>query len=221
MQQSIPAPADMAQVMIAKKVLDLENQIKSGISWFFWIAALSIINTILFQTGASFSFTVGLGITQFIDGVSVAVSRRGSSGTAVIVTTIALFLDVVIAGLFVLFGVFGRKRVRWLIIVGMVLYAADGVLCVVFEAWLTAAFHALALWGLFRGIRAINALIALEKSMSGGQMVAIQQLAAVQLPQAQADPAARKRFLRGVAIIFIPLLLILAVVFVLALANLL
>ena len=43
---------DVAQITIARKMLALENQIKGGTSWFFWIAGLSILNTIIFLQAA-------------------------------------------------------------------------------------------------------------------------------------------------------------------------
>src|SRR5438477_10996020 len=40
---------------------------RSGANWFYWIAALSLLNSIIFFTGSNFSFFVGLGLTPLID----------------------------------------------------------------------------------------------------------------------------------------------------------
>ena len=40
--------------------LRLENQFKSGAGWFFIIAGLSIVNSIIILSGGSWSFIVGL-----------------------------------------------------------------------------------------------------------------------------------------------------------------
>ena len=42
-------------------------QLKSGASWFYWIAGLSLINSISAASGSSWRFIVGLGITQIFD----------------------------------------------------------------------------------------------------------------------------------------------------------
>ena len=41
---------------------------------------------------------------------------------------VAFIFDVIAAGIFILFGVFSRKRYRWAFVVGMILYAIDDVL---------------------------------------------------------------------------------------------
>ncbi|MCK4829211.1 hypothetical protein KA005_76515, partial [bacterium] len=46
-----------------------EKQLKSGANWFFWIAGLSLVNTIVFLFDGSIYFVVGLGITQIVDGI--------------------------------------------------------------------------------------------------------------------------------------------------------
>ena len=47
--------------------LKIESKFKSGASWFFWIAGLSIINSIILLAGGQWNFIVGLGVTQIID----------------------------------------------------------------------------------------------------------------------------------------------------------
>src|SRR6478736_1222143 len=88
------------------------GQMKSGASWFYWIAALSLVNSISAFTGHSWRFILGLGVTQLID---AATQEMGSSGKGV-----ALGLDLVVIALLVLFGVFANKGHTWAFIVGMV-----------------------------------------------------------------------------------------------------
>ena len=118
-------------------------QVKSGGSWFYWIAGLSLINSISAFSGSSWRFIVGLGITQVFDGIA---TKMGSSGKAIV-----LLLDLLVAGLFVLFGVFAVKGHGWAFIVGMVLFTLDGLLFLLFGDWIGVAFHAFVLYCLFRG----------------------------------------------------------------------
>jgi len=49
-----------------------ENNLKSGANWFYWVAGLSLINTIMIFAGAKWGFAIGLAITQIIDVVAPA-----------------------------------------------------------------------------------------------------------------------------------------------------
>jgi len=50
---------------------------QSGARWFYWIAGLSMINSIAAMSNSSWSFLAGLGITQFIPGLALGVGRLG------------------------------------------------------------------------------------------------------------------------------------------------
>jgi hypothetical protein len=125
-------------------------QLKSGASWFYWIAGLSLINSIVALTGSDWRFILGLGVTQVLDAFGA-----GFGGGAKVVTFI---LDLLVAGLLILFGVFGYKRHLWAFIVGMVLFALDGLIFLFAGDWLGVAFHAFVLFCLFRGMQACRAL---------------------------------------------------------------
>jgi hypothetical protein len=125
-------------------------QLKSGASWFYWIAGLSLINSLVALTGNDWHFILGLGITRVLDAIGAEFGGGGK-----IVTFI---LDLLVAGLLILFGVFGYKRHLWAFIVGIVLFALDSLFFVVASEWLGVAFHAFVLFCLFRGMQACRAL---------------------------------------------------------------
>jgi len=164
MGQVIPGSIDMAQFAQAQRLVKLQNQVNSGASWFFWIAGMSVLNSVIHATGSKMTFVVGLGATQFIDGFGLAAARDLGSGAGLVLQVIAFALTLCVAGIFLAFGVMGRKRTRWVIIVGMLLYALDALLLLAFGDFAGALFHGLALFGLFRGLQAINALTQLEKA---------------------------------------------------------
>lgn len=130
----------------------LASHLKSGASWFYWIAGLSLINSIAAFAGANFRFIFGLGITQVLDALGTEIGRGGPA--------IALVLDLVAAGIFVLFGVFAHKMHSWAFIVGMLCFAADTVLVLIFADWLSVGVHVLVLFFLFRGFVACRKLKA-------------------------------------------------------------
>lgn len=42
----------------------LEQRMKSGANWFYWIAALSLVTSIISLAGGDWGFLVSLGVTQ-------------------------------------------------------------------------------------------------------------------------------------------------------------
>jgi hypothetical protein len=149
-----PQPVPLAQAggVMTADAQHLYAHMRSGATWFYWIAALSLINSVAALFGMGWRLIVGLGITQFVDAFA---ERLGGGGLAV-----ALTLNVLIAGMFVAFGVLANKRKLWAYGVGMVIYLLDGVIFAVFHDWLAAAFHAFVLYRLFTGFRAAQQLNA-------------------------------------------------------------
>src|SRR3954468_10746452 len=122
--------------------------VRGGASWFYWIGALSVINTLIAMSGNGTRFIFGLGITQFTD----AIGAHGGGGGSVA----ALVVTVFIAGIFAIFGYFGGQGQRWAFILGMALYGLDAGLCVLGGIILSAVFHAWALFRMFGGFKAID-----------------------------------------------------------------
>lgn len=139
---SSTAPAQAADVA------HLERQIKNGASWFYWIAGLSLINSIVALTGNQWGFILGLGITQLIDAICKAI---GGAGMAV-----AIVLDLIVAGGFIFLGVLANRRQAWGFVVGIVLYGLDGGLFLLGGDLLGVGFHAFALFCIFSGYSALR-----------------------------------------------------------------
>jgi hypothetical protein len=125
-------------------------QLKSSASWFYWIAGLSLVNSIAAFSGSSWRFIFGLGVTQVFDAFGASLEGAGKG--------IVLVLDLVAAGIFVLFGVFAHKRQAWAFIVGMLLFALDGLVMLLFQDWVGMALHGVVLFFLFRGFQACRQL---------------------------------------------------------------
>jgi hypothetical protein len=67
---------------------------------------------------------------------------------------VALVLDLLVMGVFILFGIFANKRRTWAFIAGMVLFALDGAIFLLVSDWIGVAFHAFVLYCLFKGWQA-------------------------------------------------------------------
>ena len=140
---------EVREKVIAEK-LKLESSRRGGADWFFWIAGLSLINSIVFLTGKQWNFVIGLGITQVIDAIAIELSKDLGS----FVKVIAFFFDVVAASIFIIFGILARKRYAWAFIVGMIIYAIDGLLFLLGMDLLSIGFHVFALICIYSGYKA-------------------------------------------------------------------
>lgn len=144
--------------------LKAENRLKSGANSFFLIAGFSLVNTVLFFLGGRLNFLIGLGITQLIDGIASGVAAGYSADVGLVAKLVALLIDIMIAGVFVLFGVFARKRAKWSFFVGATLYSLDALIFLLVKDVLSIGFHILMLFWLFSGMMAIDRLKQLTQT---------------------------------------------------------
>ncbi|HXY15370.1 MAG TPA: hypothetical protein VEI26_12790 [Terriglobales bacterium] len=118
-------------------------QARAGAKWFYWIAGLSMINSLVVLKGGNLHFVVGLGITCIVDGLA---KRVGSVGS---------MLDIVITGfmaaMFIVLGRFAVKTRKWAFTTGMTLYALDGLFLLLARDFLAVGFHGFALYAIYRG----------------------------------------------------------------------
>ena len=163
---ALPHTTYQEDPILAEEKREAESRAHSGANWFFWIAGLSLINSVIQLMNGTWAFIVGLGITQLIDGLATQISTEGGSTPKII----ALVLDVIVAGVFVFFGLLARNRQGWAFIVGMILYILDGLLFVWVQDWLSIAFHIFALYNIFQGFRANNRLNELEREAASSKM---------------------------------------------------
>jgi hypothetical protein len=122
----------------------LERHVRSGARWFFWIAGLSLVNTLMSRSEKGYAFLIGLGVTQVIDYMGVQMGNPN----------IALVVNVVVSGVFALLGYFAWQRQSWSFIVGMIFYALDALVFLPGANWLGLGFHAFVLFWMFRGLKA-------------------------------------------------------------------
>jgi hypothetical protein len=156
-----PATApNYEQAYAAQEAGELQRRLLSGANWFYWIAGLSLVNSVAALSGSNWRFIAGLGITQILD----AIAREGFSNAGSAVKIIAFIFDLLVACVFVVFGIFAGKKMTWAFAVGMFIYALDAVLFLFGMDILAIAFHAYALYCLFRGLRACQQLNQMTKT---------------------------------------------------------
>ena len=124
--------------------LRLDHRLNVGASWFFWIAGLTLISSMIANLGnQSFGFIIGLGITQLADNL----------GNNVVVT---LGFDLLLASLFFFLGRKARQTQGWAFILGIILYALDSLIFIAIQDYVGLIFHAFVLLGLLGGLQALN-----------------------------------------------------------------
>jgi hypothetical protein len=146
--QPVASTTSPGQPIDANARTAMIRQRTNGAGWLTWIGLFSGINSVLSLGGSTISFVTGLALTYFIDGVFMAIAHVKSPPPE------ATVVDLALAGMFVVFGRFAARGVVWPFLVGMVIYSVDAGIFLLFGEWLSVAFHAFALWWIFRGWRA-------------------------------------------------------------------
>ena len=147
-----PAPKAPSPCHSADSVRNPEllRRMKSGASWFYWIAGISVVNSILVMSGSAWGFALGLGVTSILDHVAAGARAEAKA--------VAIALNVLAAGIVAMFGYFASKGQAWAFITGMALLAVDTALTGLFQMWLSLALHAFALVSIFTAYRASREL---------------------------------------------------------------
>lgn len=136
-----PAPLDHAAIAAA------QPEIVSGARWFWWIAGLSLVNTVLMHTGANTTFVIGLGFTLIADAVFQELKP------------IAFAIDALALGFFFAMGWFATKGRLWAFYTGIACYTLDALIYLYFQDWMPLAFHGLALFYMIKATITLRSAI--------------------------------------------------------------
>lgn len=147
-----PASADPRLPVIAR--------MRRGAGWFLTIAILSGVNSLLQIFEAKIRFIFGLGITQVMDAI-----WQGSGQNGMI---LMIIVDGVFIGMLILCSKWAKAGSQGAFLAGMIAYALDGVLLLLFQVWLDAAVHAYALWMIWQGYTAARELAQIQQAAQPG-----------------------------------------------------
>lgn len=141
---------------------ELSERFRSGANWFYWIAGLTLVTSIIGLLGGGWRFFLSLGVTQLIDGIAVYTADSLGDATKII----AIVLDIVITAMFAGFAYLANKRQMWAYIVGMVVFFLDGLLSLLITDWIGILVHGFVLVMMVRGYLAGREMLALERAMT-------------------------------------------------------
>ena len=122
---------------------------------FATVALFSIINSalIFFETGLV--FPVGLGVSMFFGGlITAAKTQPGVISTVII--TISVIFNIGASGIFYLISRQANKCLVWWARFGIFLYFIDSLIILMFEDWISLAFHAFFLLSMMGSISLIK-----------------------------------------------------------------
>lgn len=122
------------------------TSILHGANWFFWIAILSVINTLIVYQYQTPNTPIALAITQWLDGTSAGLNPTMS--------TQSLITNLLIAGVLAGFGLLARRGSDLAFVVGIFLYVIDAMLAIGLRDVFGFGVHLIGLFFLFKGLLA-------------------------------------------------------------------
>jgi hypothetical protein len=161
--QSAPVAAPVLSAATTAEIKALFETGKNGAAWFYWVAGLSLVNSIAVLIGAQFGFALGLSVTQIADGVATGLVLNGAPEY---VRGIVFGFNLLVLGMVAGCGWLSQKRVLPVFALGMVLYLLDGLLFLPFGDVISIGIHGFALWCMWKGFQAYRQLAKLELSLS-------------------------------------------------------
>jgi hypothetical protein len=114
--------------------------------WFFWLAILSVINSLIVFYYQIPNTPIALGITQWVDGTT--------SGFNATMSTSALVTNILIAAVVAAFGLMARRGSDLAFVLGIFLYVIDAMLTIGLREFFGFGVHLIALFFLIKGLLA-------------------------------------------------------------------
>jgi hypothetical protein len=153
-------PGGFAQPAAQDPRVPVILRMRRGAGWFLTIAILFGANSLLQIFDAKMRFIFGLGITQVVDTITRGAGQNG------------MFVTIIVDGLFIVMLIlcsrWAKAGSQGAFVGGMVAYALDGVLLVLFSMWLDAAVHAYALYMMWQGYVAARELAQIQQAAQPG-----------------------------------------------------
>jgi len=139
---------ESAEISIAQ-MMQLEKQYRDGANWFYWIAGLSLLTSILLAVGSSYFPAIALGIVTLSTVMGMTIPALSN------VVVVPIIIAVGVLGLI---GYLSNKGHSWAYLLGISLFGLDTVLLLVFMDFMGICFHALALFFIIRGYVSLQKL---------------------------------------------------------------
>ena len=117
-----------------------------GADWFFWIAILSLINSLVVFYYQTPNTPLALGITRWLDGTTTGFNASMTLG--------GLITNILVAVVLAVFGLLARRGSDIAFVVGIFLYILDSMLVIGLRDFFGFGVHLIALFFLVKGLLA-------------------------------------------------------------------
>jgi hypothetical protein len=173
-------PADLPAAAVVEhfppekmdRIVQLFQQGRSGANWFFWIAALSVVNSLIIHFGGETHFVMGMGATLIVDAVANGVAAQAPEA-ATFAKLLAIGFDATVVLMVLGTGWSARRRYLSIYGIGMFLYFLDALIFLIGPDVMSLCFHGLALFYLGRGFAAYRQINALARDPARRSVVAV------------------------------------------------
>lgn len=123
----------------------------AGANWFFWLAGLSVLNSLAVYFVGISNGPFALGITQWVDGTIGPLTPQAYTPP---LSTFGLVINILIAAAFAGFGYLARRGNDVAFLIGIFLYVIDALLSLGLRDFWGFSFHLVGFFFLFRGLLA-------------------------------------------------------------------
>ena len=127
------------------------RHIFSGANWFYWVAILSLLNTFIVWYFNNGNTPLALGATQWTDGTT---GHMNADGWFPPLRMAGILTDILIAGVFAMFGYLAKRGSDFAFVLGMFLYVCDAMLSIGLRDVFGSMFHLIPLFFMFKGLLA-------------------------------------------------------------------
>lgn len=117
-----------------------------GADWFFWIAVISLINSLIVYYYQTPNTPLALGISRWLDGTTSGFNASMSMG--------GLLTNILIALVLAMFGLMARRGSDTTFVLGIFLYVIDSFLVIGLRDFFGFGVHLIALFFLVKGLLA-------------------------------------------------------------------
>jgi hypothetical protein len=139
-----------SDAVLALDRLRVEARMRAGADWFFWIAALALLEAYLNRSGIVTQGAFGLGMTGLVERATGPWTAPGGA--------MPFLAELVLPVFYVLLGVLARRGRRWAFAAGMGAYAVDAALVLAAAQMVGLALHLVVLGLLGAGFVAARQL---------------------------------------------------------------
>jgi hypothetical protein len=139
------------------------DSVDSSASWLTTICVLSLLNSVAAWFELDLAFFFGLGVTQLVDGIGIALAADHPAH-ALPARVVTALIAVSFSLLFLLFGSQTKKRREWALVCAILLWIGDSGLMALAEDGVGVLFHAWALYVLCRGYTALRRELARQRT---------------------------------------------------------